>query len=144
MKLTCTVAALFFLIASFAQQITITEHNSFHDASWGALGALENVSTDNGGVLTFFIRNNDTLNADSIINVRFNVAGTYYDSVYWRAWPYVIAPLGQGNNYCAVTVKGVDFPFRENDTLTIEVWSANGGYASLNVKNVTQKLRTPK
>ncbi|GIV35476.1 MAG: hypothetical protein KatS3mg031_3011 [Chitinophagales bacterium] len=122
------------------QSIKITEHISFQDAVWGQLGELENVMGDDGGVLTFFIRN-DAATPDSIIHLRFSAAGTTYDSVYWRAWPSRITPAGSGNNYSAITVKGFDFPFRENDLLAIEVWSANGGYDSVSYQNVTPELR---
>lgn len=133
--------SLLAIFCASAQSIKITEHISFHDATWGALGGMENVSGDEGGVLTFFIRNEDSV-SDSIINVRFSVSGTYYDSIYWRVWPYRMAAAGAGNNFCAVTVKGLNFPFRENDMLHIEAWSAHGGYDSISShQNITPELR---
>lgn len=136
------IGTLFFQINFLlGQQLKIEENTfSFKKSTVGTYGLLESTSLDSGGVLTFFVCNLDSNNSDTVKTVRFFYSGTEYFSEAYRVWPTVIDAAGTGNNFCAVTVKGMTFPFREGDSLDVVVVSANGDSMSSHVKCTTSKL----
>ncbi len=123
----CGLILLIGVSQSFGQ-ILVTNETGFVQASWGSsYGSLEDVSTpDNGGVAYFFVSNENTAQPDAITQVRFHVAGTYYEPEGMRIWPPVMNAKGQGNNISTVTVKGLTSPFKEGHAVTMEVETSNG------------------
>lgn len=141
MKKLLSFCCLCFLATNIiAQNIEIISQTTFHSATWGAeYGALENVTQDNGGVLYVFVKNNSN-QPDSVIDFRVSQNNNTASLDGWRVWPYEMAATG-GNNVSTITAKSIVAPLAENNAVTIEVWTANGGYATQNYFVQTPKLR---
>jgi hypothetical protein len=128
-------------ISVLAQNIEITSQTTFHDATWGAYGALEDVSvTDNGGILYVFVKNNST-QPDSVIDFKITQGIINASLDGWRVWPPEMSAAGSGNNISTITAKSIQSPVAENNQITIEVWTKNGGYATQNFFCATPKIR---
>lgn len=128
--------------SGLSASIRIGDAISFHRATLGQrFGVLEDAETDTGGVLTFFVHN-QSVATDAITRVQFIAGGTVHTPLGYRVWPPAMAGLGQGTSVTAITVKSTDYPFREGDALSLEVWSQNGGYDRWTTTvNVTPEIR---
>lgn len=119
-------------------QISITGETAFHKAGYGTeFGILESTSSpDNGGLITCFVKNNNTV-ADSIENIKVSHNGVYDTAFYSFWWPLEIHAGAIG----AVQLKGLSAPFREGDTVLLEVFTSKGFSASQLFINKTPLLR---
>ncbi|MCS6933982.1 MAG: T9SS type A sorting domain-containing protein [Chitinophagales bacterium] len=117
-----------------AQPVSITGHTSFHQSVVGnEFGALESTNIpDQGGFVTYFIQNQQS-QPDTITQVKFSAGGNFYQPHYYF-YPVTLQP----NSYTALLAKMISYPFREGDTLTVELTTAKGYTATQ-----THILRTP-
>jgi hypothetical protein len=108
---------------------------------WGAYGALENINTtDNGGILYVFVRNNSG-QPDSVVDFKITQGSFIAPLDGWRVWPPLMSAAGTGNNITTITAKSIQPSVAENNQITIEVWTKNGGYATQNFFCSTPKIR---
>ncbi len=120
-------------------QISILDATSFHKAGYGIeFGALENTATpDSGGLLTFFVMNQNIAFADdSISEVKVSWNGVYATPYLWW-WPRKISY----NQFCGVQLKGLQSPLAESDTILIEVISKKGFSATQTFVNETPDVK---
>lgn len=125
-------------------QIIINEEFGFLQSSVGEkYGVLESTNEpDFGGLAYFFVSNENTLQSDSIIDVKFHVEGTFYEPDGFRIWPLTMNPKGQGSNISTVTVKGIEEPFKEGYSISVIVETANGHiYEKSDVLLTTPEIR---
>lgn len=119
-------------------QVSITNQTSFHPATYGSeFGFRENTaSPDSGGLITFFVHNDNASQPDSLAEVKVSWNGVYATPYQWW-WPRVMAPDG----WCAVQLKGLTRPFTEGDTVLIEIATTGGHVASQVYVNKSYKVR---
>lgn len=140
-KLLLFWAVILLALHAEAQSVEIIPQTTFHTAVWGSeYGALEDISHDDGGVLYVFVKNTGN-QPDSVVDFRVSQNNTTATLEGWRVWPYEMSAAGAGNNVATITAKSIVSPLAENNAVTIEVWTANGGYASQNYFVQTPKLR---
>jgi hypothetical protein len=122
-------------------QIEITNQTTFHDATYGVYGALEDVSVeDNGGILYVFVKNNSN-QKDSVVSLKISQNNITATLDGWRVWPYEMQPANSGNNVSTITAKSISSPVNENSPITIEVTTARGETATQNYFCITPKIR---
>jgi hypothetical protein len=140
------IAVLILFLNSFhinGQQLHVEDRSySYLKSSIGNFGSLESTSLDSGGVLTFFVSNLDSTNADSVKYVKFFQSGNEYFPEAYRVWPPHMNAAGAGNNLSAITIKGLTYPFMEGDSLDVVVISANGDSVFFSdMKCITSQLK---
>jgi hypothetical protein len=138
---------LFLLItlsASFITQaqLTITPETSYHQSSYGAeFGTLEGTtSPDLGGFITCFVKNNATA-VDSIKKVSISKNGIYDSTFMTMHWPLALNPNGVAGDIAAVLLKGMNSPFKDNDTVLIEIENSTGAICSTSFINKHYPVR---
>ncbi len=115
-----------FLILSVALSapIAITPQTTFIDAIH-CDDYSEDYDIDNGGNLYVFVKNTGT-EPDRISDVRINGSSANY--TWYRFFPEELGSAGSPTSFATVIVKGTDAPLAEGESITIEVYSENGGY----------------
>lgn len=118
-------------------QVSITNETSYHPATFGTeFGFRETTSSpDNGGLITFFVHNDNVSQPDSLAEVKVSWNGVYASAYQWW-WPRVIAPDG----WCAVQLKGLTTPFSNRDTVLLEITTTGGHTASQVYVNKSYKV----
>jgi len=118
----------------------ISSYFHYQDAVWSnKYGNKENVSGDGGGYIGFNVQNLNSTVQDAIDHIKFSSSSGIIDPEAFYYWPIEMQP-GMFN-YSFVYAKGISSPFREGDTLKVEVWSKNGHYTSNTFILNTPKLR---
>lgn len=132
----CVYAFVLFLfsIATFAQTIEIKPYHSFHPSQLGMeYGALEDGSIDEGGILYVYVNNLGL--PDSIIDIVLKDSDGDYSSPYgWHSIPGRMDP--EHGNYCGLTIKGMEAPLSEGETVTVIITTENDAVDSMTVESL--------